>query len=149
MIHVRLIRAEETWPIRHEILRPGLPAETAHFDGDHAPVTRHWGAFLEGALVGVASVMQEEGARLRGMAVLERVQGRGVGRRIVHEIQAWARAESVPAVWCYARAHVEAFYVGLGFERMEDKLYDFVGVGPHLKLEWRLNADLPRSSSRT
>jgi GNAT superfamily N-acetyltransferase len=137
MIEVRFINGEETWPIRHEILRPGLPAETARFEGDHAPGTRHWGAYLDGELMGVASVMQEEGARLRGMAVLKEVQGRGVGRELVLEIQGWARRESVPAIWCYARSHVEMFYARLGFERSDGRVYDFVGVGPHLRMAWK------------
>jgi GNAT superfamily N-acetyltransferase len=146
MIEVRLIPAEATWPIRHEILRPGLPAETARFEGDHAPETRHWGAYLDGELKGVASVMQEEGARLRGMAVLKEVQGRGVGRELVLEIQGWARREAVSAVWCYARAHVEMFYTRLGFERSDARVYDFVGVGPHLRMEWKAERVLSSKS---
>lgn len=136
MIEVRRIEASETWPLRHQILRPGLPAETARFDGDLSPGTGHWGAFFGRELLGVASVMQEQGARLRGMAVLERSQGQGVGRALVLEIQAWARAESVPTIWCYARAHVERFYAKLGFVRTDTRVYDFVGVGPHYRMHW-------------
>lgn len=133
---MREISAEETWPIRHEILRPGLPAETARFEGDHAPTTRHWGAFLGERLVGVASVMREDGARLRGMAVLGRVQAKGVGRALLLEIQSWARKDSIPQVWCYARAEVEGFYLKLGFIREDDKSYDFPGIGPHYRMRW-------------
>jgi GNAT superfamily N-acetyltransferase len=137
MTKVRLISAEVTWPIRHEILRPGLPPETARFDGDHAPDTRHWGASVDGKWVGVASVMREEGARLRGMAVLKEAQGQGIGRQLVLQIQAWAVRESVPEIWCFARVHVVSFYAKLGFKRTDAQVYDFVGVGPHFRMSWR------------
>jgi predicted GNAT family N-acyltransferase len=32
--------------LRHRVLRPGRPAETARFDGDDAPTTRHYGALV-------------------------------------------------------------------------------------------------------
>ncbi len=53
---VRLITAGETLPLRHAILRAGLPRETAIFPGDEAESSRHFGAFLEGKLVGVATI---------------------------------------------------------------------------------------------
>jgi len=46
---IRRITTEETIPLRHPILRPGLPRETAIFPGDEAETSRHFGAFLDGA----------------------------------------------------------------------------------------------------
>jgi len=49
---IRVITAEETIPLRHAILRAGLPRETAVFPGDEADSSRHFGAFADGQLVG-------------------------------------------------------------------------------------------------
>lgn len=143
MIEVRRITAEQSWPIRHAILRPGLPAESAHFTGDFSVGTLHFGAFLKGELVGVASVMRESpdglkgiDARLRGMATLDRVRGMGCGRALVLAVQASVLDLGLKRVWCHARLKVEGFYLGLGFVRMRPDVYNLEGVGPHVQLEW-------------
>jgi hypothetical protein len=43
----RQISQEEIIPLRHEVLRPGKPRETAIFAGDELPTTTHWGALDE------------------------------------------------------------------------------------------------------
>ena len=42
---VRRATAEEVWPLRHAVLRAGLPFDTAMFDGDLDDTTRHFGTF--------------------------------------------------------------------------------------------------------
>ena len=53
---IRAISTAETLPLRLSVLRPGRPVESAHFAGDDSPGTRHFGAFREGRLLGIASL---------------------------------------------------------------------------------------------
>ena len=42
---LRRASLEEILALRHAVLRPGLPLESAAFEGDDAPDTLHFGAF--------------------------------------------------------------------------------------------------------
>src|SRR2546426_202046 len=89
---IREISAEETIALRWPILRAELARETAIFEGDDAPGTQHFGAFEEGRLAGVATILRaglpgdaaaREARQLRGMAVAPEVQGQGCGTALV------------------------------------------------------------------
>src|SRR5262245_59783501 len=73
----------EILPVRHAVLRPGLPLDTAKFPGDDAESTRHFGAFADGRAVACLSLMQNAheqwNLQLRGMAVDAAWQRSGVG----------------------------------------------------------------------
>ena len=91
-MQVRLIEPKETYPLRHQVLRPGLPLESAIFPADTLPGSFHVGAFDDlGGLMSVAT-FQKEGHgdfkarysyRLRGMATAAAVQGKGFGAGII------------------------------------------------------------------
>ena len=49
---LRRVRLDEILALRHAVLRPGLPLESAAFDGDGAPDTFHFGAFGGSEVVG-------------------------------------------------------------------------------------------------
>src|SRR5215469_9174397 len=90
-VEVRQISAAETVPLRHAVLRPGRPVETALFGGDDSPSTKHFGAFRNGRLLCIASLYEAElpeepgvGAiQLRGMATAADVPRTGLGRALV------------------------------------------------------------------
>src|SRR2546421_12182576 len=72
-ILVREARVEEIIPLRHRILRAGLPIEEAHFPGDRDPATCHVAAFDGSEAVGCATFVLnqwngEPAWQLRGMA---------------------------------------------------------------------------------
>jgi len=54
-MHVRKISNVETWPVRNEILRPGLPVSTCHFAEDELQDAVHFGAYEAERLTGVVS----------------------------------------------------------------------------------------------
>src|SRR5262245_31774314 len=103
---VRRATRDEILPLRHAVLRPGLPVAEAHFDGDDEPSTRHVGAFRQddGALVGCVSLMRRprDGAvwQLRGMATRDDVRGRGVGAAILAFVDTTLGDDPL---WCNAR----------------------------------------------
>src|ERR1700677_2855535 len=84
--------AERIRPLRHAVLRAGLPPAAAVFDGDDEPTTRHIGVFNRTReVVGCASIVQrpfngEPAWQLRGMAIIDEARGRGVGRVLLARI---------------------------------------------------------------
>jgi GNAT superfamily N-acetyltransferase len=137
-MEIRPITAAEARIVRHPVLRPGLPPETAILDHDDDLATRHFGAFDGARLVGVATFFPEpcplrpgpRAWRLRGMATLAEMQRRGGGRSLVAEGVRVARADHAELMWCNARVTARGFYEKLGFATVGDKFVLPV-AGPH------------------
>ena len=83
---IKQIEAKDTYNLRHEVLRPDMPIQSCQFDGDNDEQTFHLGAYIEEKLVSVASfylenhkdIEDEYQFRLRGMATLEDMRGKGL-----------------------------------------------------------------------
>jgi predicted GNAT family N-acyltransferase len=152
VIEVRRISAQETWPLRQSVLRPGKPDSEAIFAGDETETTTHWGAFVEdGELVSIASLYRvsmpdpsgenpkrsaKVGYQLRGMASAPDSRGQGFGSAVLEACIAYLRVHSPGAVlWCNAREMAAPFYSRYGFSR-DGELFNIPTVGPHY-LMWR------------
>lgn len=142
----RQITAEEVIPLRLEVLRPGLPRETAIFEGDELGSTTHWGAFTdEGQLVSIATVLrapkpgnQRPAWQIRGMATSPSVRGDGYGTAVVQSIVTYVQErEPEGVIWCNAREGAVQFYRGLKF-RTEGAKFEIPGVGPHIVMVRKL-----------
>lgn len=137
-VSVRTVPATETRPLRHLVLRPGQSAESTVYPGDDDPDTRHFAAFVDGQLVGIASLYKEarEGAdivpgwRLRGMATSGEARGKGVGRALLAACLEHVAAAGGGEVWCNARAEALGFYAAAGFELLGEE-FEIPGIGPH------------------
>lgn len=144
---VRSISARQTRALRHRLLRPGQPYEETAYAGDTDVATLHAGAFLDGVLVGVASVLRQDpsdgenaGAwRLRGMATVPDVRGRGLGAALLSACIGHAAREGGRRLWCHARAPAVGFYTRDGFA-VRGAEYDVPPIGPHRFLERPLAA---------
>ena len=86
---VTTIPAEETYQIRLDVLRKGIDLP-AQFSGDFDEDTFHLGVFENNVLVGVSSFMKTENKhfkskqfQLRGMAMLEKFRGKGLGKLMI------------------------------------------------------------------
>jgi GNAT superfamily N-acetyltransferase len=142
---VRRATLAEIIALRHAELRPGLPRETAHFDGDDDPGTRHFAAFpsADPDPVGCASLMaqpwQDEPAfQLRGMATRAALVRRGIGAAVLGGVESDVRADTdVRVLWCHARLAAVPFYRRLGWAVVSD-VYDIPSVGPHHTMVRRL-----------
>lgn len=55
MLEVKAISAEDTYDIRHRILRPHQSIEQCKYEQDHAEGAFHLGVFYEGTLISIAS----------------------------------------------------------------------------------------------
>ena len=144
-LEVRQISAAETVPLRHAVLRPGRPVETAFFAGDDLPSTRHFGAFRDGQLLCIASLFEAElpeeagvaAIQLRGMATAPEAQRTGLGRALVLGCVTFAREKRARLLWCNARTYAAGFYSKLGFEIVGNE-FDSPEVGPHYRMKLTL-----------
>lgn len=143
-VEVRLITSAETLPVRWPVLRAGLPPESAVFDGDDAPETRHLGAFRADALVGVVSIYPREFPerpdlrncwQLRGMAVVPEAQRQGIGEALLKASIDEARRHGGDSLWCNARVCAAAFYQKHGWTVLGPE-FDIPTAGPHVRM-WR------------
>ncbi len=141
---VRRASLAEIFPLRHAVLRPGLPAASAAFEGDDEPATRHFAACAaDGALAGCASFMRrpwrgEPAWQLRGMATHPERTRHGVGTTLLAAAEALLRAEGdVRLLWCNARLAAVPFYQRVGWE-VASAVFDIPGVGPHHAMTRRL-----------
>jgi predicted GNAT family N-acyltransferase len=145
LVEVRQISAAETVPLRHAVLRPGRPVETAYFAGDDLQSTAHFGAFRNGRLLCVASLFEAElrdepgvaAIQLRGMATAAEAQRTGLGRELVRGCVRFAREKRARLLWCNARTYASGFYSKLGFE-IVGKEFDIPDVGPHYRMKLTL-----------
>ena len=80
--------------VRHAVLRPNLPIQTAYYEEDDRPGVFHIAERDDGAVVACASFYPEpldgEPAwRLRGMATLEAYRNRGISRLLAVFANRW------------------------------------------------------------
>ncbi len=145
-LSIRVITAQEVIPIRQVILRPGRPVNECAFAHDDGSGTRHFGAFSDGVMVGVASVYHlsppgttDDGAwQLRGMAVLENSQRRGVGAALLRACCEHVVARGGTRLWFNARTSAVAFYAKHGFE-VTGAEFVIPDVGSHYVMQRRLS----------
>lgn len=137
-MRVSILEAQETYPIRHEILRPGWPLESAHFDGDNDASTFHLGIDLDGHLASVASfylrssdlLRESVQYQLRGMATLTAYQGKGLGSALIGAALPALRQRGCDVLWCNARESAIGFYGSVDFVTIGPR-FNIPAVGPH------------------
>jgi GNAT superfamily N-acetyltransferase len=157
-IEIRRVGVEKILDLRHRILRAGLPPESARFEADEAETTLHFAAYAVEAsgragrqAVGCLSLMlnsfQAEPAwQLRGMAVDEPQQRRGLGRELLtHAEAAAASAGQTGLLWCNARLPAAGFYQKRGWTIVSD-VFEIPTAGPHVKMSKRLKGANPRET---
>ncbi|WP_432672870.1 GNAT family N-acetyltransferase [Flavobacterium sp. SM2513] len=138
MSKIKTIDSESTFIVRNPVLRPGLPVETCRFEGDNLPTTTHFGYFHEEMLVGIVSVFEKSNAnwqfdkqiQVRGMAVLDEFQKKGIGEKLMHNVIKLAKENQKKLIWFYARKNAVPFYERLNFHK-RGTAFEIEGVGTH------------------
>ena len=150
-LRISAVGAAVVRPLRRGVLRRGLPARAARFEGDANSSTRHLAATVGSRVVGVLSAMDascpDDAARtrqLRGMAVDEDARGRGVGRRMLASLIA---GESAHGFWCNARTSAQRFYEACGWHVIS-RVFEIKDAGPHVCMVFRDPAYGPDFDSR-
>src|SRR3954447_17167935 len=135
---VHPIPAAEIRQLRSELLRPFETPDQLVYFGDDAPDTFLAGGFLDGNLIGIASVCRDplpgttdaDVWRLRGMAVRPEYQGQGYGRILLASCIEHVAKHHGSLLWCNGRVSAKGFYQGMGFQRFGD-VFEVPGTGPH------------------
>jgi GNAT superfamily N-acetyltransferase len=147
MIEIQNITAREAIAVRHPVLRNGKPIESCHFSGDDLGTTYHLGAFEKDLLIGVATFLMNKDItikeikdiklfycyQLRGMAVIEKAQKKGIGKKILLHAEDMLRQQEIKILWFNARTTAVPFYEQLNYKVISD-VFDVPGVGPHFKM---------------
>ncbi len=135
---IRFIKARDTWPLRHAVLRPGQPLEECDFPNDRNPDSFHLAVVKDEAIVCIASFYKEDSPaltgwlqyRLRGMATDPGHRAQGHGTALIRFALEHLHALKADLLWCNARSNALDFYRGLGFVE-HGAPFDLPGIGTH------------------
>jgi GNAT superfamily N-acetyltransferase len=137
-VGVRPVDPAQTRALRQRVLRPHESLEEL---ASHEPPGVHAvGAFDGDELVGVGFVCPDDGSgewRVRGMATVPELRGRGVGSAILAALLDHARAQGATRVWCNARTPALSLYSRAGFQ-VESEEFEIPGIGPHFVMALRV-----------
>ncbi|MFA5300694.1 MAG: GNAT family N-acetyltransferase [Lutibacter sp.] len=144
MIQIRNISAQDTFPIRLEVLRKNIPLPY-EFNGDFDKDTIHLGAFKNGKLIAVSSYMNASNHnfkgnqyQLRGMATLTEYQGFGAGKLMLEKIFLILIEKKIDVLWCNARLVAVDFYKKQGFQTFGER-FKISYIGEHYVMFKKLN----------
>lgn len=124
--------------LRDDILRKplGLGFTDEELEGEKENMLI--GAFEEDDLLGCCMLVEEnpKAVRLRQMAVLNDLQGKGIGRALMSFAENLARDRGYRTLSMHARKHAIGFYEKMGYVAVGD---EFVEVTiPHFVMEKKL-----------
>lgn len=112
-IEIREIKAEDTYPIRHEVMWPDKNIDFVKVAEDTEGV--HWGLFESEKLISIVSVFyKNDEMQFRKFATLTDFQGRGHGTLLLNYVFQQAEYQGVKKIWCNARSNKAAFYARFG-----------------------------------
>lgn len=137
-MRIKFIKAKDTWPVRHKVLRPHLELEDCDYPNDRNKDSFHIGAYEGDELIGIASFYGERNEqitawkqyRLRGMAIVPEYHRRGVGRRLMKFGLDHLQTQRADVLWCNARMSAAPFYQRMGFDALGE-VFELEGIGPH------------------
>jgi GNAT superfamily N-acetyltransferase len=137
---VREAQLDEVLALRARILRAGRPLDQAVSRQDRLPGTSHLAAVTPGGeIAGVVTYFSEQtplargrrAIRFRGMAVDDGVRGHGIGRALMRELVARARAGGAELLWANGRDGALGFYERIGFRVVGEEFLDDEMHLPH------------------
>ena len=124
MYSIKQITSQETFAVRLPVLRPGKPIDSCIFDGDDLNTTAHFGIYDDEIIVGVTSIFQtstpflsqKQQFQLRGMAIVDSHQKRGLGDQLVQQAEQYVKENNGEILWFNAREIAVGFYKKMGYE---------------------------------
>ncbi|SMO84374.1 GNAT family N-acetyltransferase [Solitalea koreensis] len=137
-MHVKFISTEETYPLRHKILRPELTSGVCYFPKDNEPGTFHLATVYDGQIISVGTFTKSNlpffstpsQCHLKGMATSEAHRGLNAGSMLLKFAIDYLKGNNVELLWCNARITAVGFYKKLGFTEIGDT-FEVEGIGLH------------------
>tara|TARA_B100001093_G_scaffold511448_1_gene579309 strand:- start:9454 stop:9906 length:453 start_codon:yes stop_codon:yes gene_type:complete len=139
---IKEVSAKECFPVRHAVLRKGRPLSSCAFEDDQNEYCFHLGLFVKSEIVAIASFIPKKfpeqktvqpSYQLRGMAVLESHQGRGLGVKLLDYGLDLLKGKEASILWMNARIGAVEFYQKLQFSSIGD-LFDIPPIGIHQRM---------------
>jgi ribosomal protein S18 acetylase RimI-like enzyme len=138
MKDVRKIKIEDTYALRHQILRPHQTIDQCRYPGDFDELTAHLGIFEADELVGILSIYKVQNNeieipdswQLRAMATSTGARGKGYGFKLLNAAEVYASQHQALCIWANARVSALGFYQKAGYRIMGEE-FGIEGVGPH------------------
>lgn len=154
MIEFKLIDTRDTMyndelALRYELLRKplGMPRGSEVFPFENKSL--HLVAMERGKVIGCVLFKREKNTgRLFAMAVAEKFQGKGIGRRLVSELEKHLITEGVQEIYLHARAHVTDFYKTLGYSIRGEPFIE-VGIKHFLMKKIFEKSNIPLNLSKS
>jgi GNAT superfamily N-acetyltransferase len=148
MQSIKKISAIETFPVRHPVLRSEKPIESCHFEGDDLETTTHFGLFDENKLIGVISIFEaknklfseEKQFQIRGMAVLNEHQKKGLGASLVEHSEKYCLDNDADLIWFNARTEATGFYEKMNYQKIGSS-FEIKEVGEHFVMFKKIKAN--------
>lgn len=119
-MEIKIIAAEETWPLRHEIMWPEMPFDFIKLPEDSNG--NHLGLFIDKVLVSIVSLFQTGSgiAQFRKFATVTNQQGKGYGSKLLLRLFEFAQEKGFHTLWCNARVDKTDFYKKFGMFETQD-----------------------------
>jgi predicted GNAT family N-acyltransferase len=124
--------------LRDDILRKPLGLKFTPEELESEKNNMLIGAFDDDVMLGCCMLVEEnpEVVRLRQMAVLNDLQGKGIGRALMNFAENLARDRGYKTISMHARHNVTGFYEKMGYKKSGDQ---FIEVTiPHYEMEKQL-----------
>jgi N-acetylglutamate synthase-like GNAT family acetyltransferase len=123
--------------LRNHILRAPLGLSLTEEDIEQDKNNILIGAFEDEKILGCCMLVREgDLLLLRQMAVLNDLQGKGIGRALLHFAEAITRDIGYRELNMYARKSVSGFYIRMGYTQIGE---EFIKVTiPHVMMKKRL-----------
>jgi len=115
-IEVKLVSAEQVWPIRHIAMWP--EADFSYIKLPEDPKGMHFGLLIDGELISVVSLFDRGSGvfQFRKFATLPEYQGNGYGSRLLEHMLQQVKKMMAQKIWCNARTDKQGFYEKFGFK---------------------------------
>lgn len=136
---VRPLTLDDIMALRVRVLRKGTPTTHCNYPEDNYPDVVHLGIVDNDAVIATSTWFTKpcpevEGVpamQLKGMAVDDQIQTRGLGRAVIDAGITHARNTGAEIVWARARDSALDFYMKCGFEVAGDGFIDEPTGMPH------------------
>ena len=124
--------------LREEVLRKPLGLHFSDEELQKEKANMHMGAYEDDRMLGCCMLVQEddETVRLRQMAVVNDVQGKGIGRALMQFAENLARDRGYKKITMHARKNAVGFYEKLGYKKRGEE-FEEVTI-PHYVMEKEL-----------
>ncbi len=124
--------------LRDDILRQPLGLSFSHEELEKEKNNLHMAAYEDDQMLGCCMLVEDgpQTVRLRQMAVINDLQGKGIGRALMQFAENIARDRGYKTITMHARKNAVGFYEKMGYKKIGKEFYEI--TIPHYVMEKEL-----------